>query len=238
MRMSLNPPIGRSLPTSWRPLRTRWILGTSKTPMSTCSRTLLELAIRLHGLMTRSGVKMQIFHVACTCMIIQGLTQSLAGKWVRVLWWASQWWTTYPSSIPRQRKGLRLLCPGFVTLARRTPLSWSQKGGLSQGTVLRDGYWEVPVLSAHSYQRFGGLLSGLRHKVSLAELQKATIKRQKACHIFVCPRLCTTQRAKQLYQASDIVSNCLLDFRAGLLLCMNPCSSASSSPFTASSLAD
>ena len=45
----------------------------------------------------------------------------------------------------------------------------------------------------------------LAAEVALAELCKARIKRQNSCHVFVCPRLCTTQWTKQLYQAADIV---------------------------------
>jgi hypothetical protein len=39
----------------------------------------------------------------------------------------------------------------------------------------------------------------------MEELRKARIKRQTACHVIVCPRLCTVQWAKQLYRSADFV---------------------------------
>jgi hypothetical protein len=43
------------------------------------SEKLLGLVVRLHGLMTRSGVKIHIFHVAGTRMIAQGTDGVLRG---------------------------------------------------------------------------------------------------------------------------------------------------------------
>ena len=42
-------------------------------------------------------------------------------------------------------------------------------------------------------------------EVALAEMRKARIKRQTSAHIFVCPRLCTSQWVRHLFKAADIV---------------------------------
>ena len=45
----------------------------------------------------------------------------------------------------------------------------------------------------------------LAAEVAIAELWNARIKRQQSYHVFVCPRLCTTQWVKQLYRAAGFV---------------------------------
>ena len=42
-------------------------------------------------------------------------------------------------------------------------------------------------------------------EVALAELRKARIKRQQSSHVFVCPRLCTSQWLRHLFKAADFV---------------------------------
>jgi hypothetical protein len=41
--------------------------------------------------------------------------------------------------------------------------------------------------------------------IAVEELRKAALKRQQSTHIFICPRLLTTEWRKQLSKASDLV---------------------------------
>jgi hypothetical protein len=43
-------------------------------------------------------------------------------------------------------------------------------------------------------------------KFAIEELRRASLKRQDSLHVFVCPRLFTTQWRKQLYKVADLVS--------------------------------
>jgi hypothetical protein len=86
---NLNPPTGRSLPMSLKPLKRKerqaaWnqaeiFMFTDNSTVESCaekgsssSKKLLRLIVRLHSLATRLGVKIHIFHVAGTRMIAQG----------------------------------------------------------------------------------------------------------------------------------------------------------------------
>ena len=62
----------------------------------------------------------------------------------------------------------------------------------------------------------------LAAEVALGELRKARIKRQRSCHVFVCPRLCTSQWVKQLYRASDIVFEVPIGFECWPLTMHEP----------------
>jgi hypothetical protein len=42
-------------------------------------------------------------------------------------------------------------------------------------------------------------------KVAVEELRRARLKRQDSMHVFVCPRMFTTQWRKQLYKVADMV---------------------------------
>ena len=67
----------------------------------------------------------------------------------------------------------------------------------------QDGF-ERPILAA-GRKCYIWAPAPLAAEVAIAELRKARINRQQSCHVFVCPRLCTSQWAKQLYRAADIV---------------------------------
>jgi hypothetical protein len=63
----------------------------------------------------------------------------------------------------------------------------------SPGRAIREGetyIWAPPPFAA---------------EVALAELRKARIKRQASCHVFICPRLCTTLWQRQLFKCADFV---------------------------------
>ena len=81
---------------------------------------------------------------------------------------------------------------------------WFQTGYDIEGWSSNLDGFERPILAA-GRKCYIWAPAPLAAEVAIAELRKARIKRQQSCHVFVCPRLCTSQWAKQLYRAADIV---------------------------------
>jgi hypothetical protein len=81
---------------------------------------------------------------------------------------------------------------------------WFETGHDIEGWRMDADGFERPILSVTG-RTFLWSPPPLAAEVAIAELRKARIKRQNSCHVFVCPRLCTTQWVKQLYRAADFV---------------------------------
>ena len=175
---------------------------------SSSSPKLLSLVIRLHGLMTRSGVKIHVFHVAGTRMIAQGTDGVSRGYLGQGIMAGETMVAHIPVHVSAVERSLDLVpwirswCGEDSTLL--VPEGWFGLGhgidGWSQGS---DGF-ERPNLVATS-RTFVWTPPPIAAEVAIAELRKARIKRQTDCHVFVCPRLCTSQWTKQLYRSADFV---------------------------------
>jgi hypothetical protein len=83
-------------------------------------------------------------------------------------------------------------------------MGWFEAGHDIEGWEQDSLGFERPMLS-RKRRAYIWAPPPLAAEVAIAEMRKARIKRQNSCHIFICPRLCTTQWAKQLYRASDFV---------------------------------
>jgi hypothetical protein len=88
---------------------------------------------------------------------------------------------------------------------------WFESGHCVQGWKMGKDGFERPILSGKR-KTYLWIPLPIAAEVALSELRKARIKRQDSCHIFVCPRLCTTQWAKQLYRSADFVSELPVGF--------------------------
>jgi hypothetical protein len=178
---------------------------------SSSSPKLLNLVVRLHALTSKVGVKINIFHVAGTRMIAQGTDGVSRG---------------YLGQGVMAGEAMNIHIPIHLSAIERAPLDlvpWIQSWSGGKETVVLDeagwfqaGHdiegWEPGVLDGFNRpvlaQRSRVYIwspAPLAAEVAIAELRKARIKRQTSFHIFVCPRLCTTQWVKQLYRTSDIV---------------------------------
>lgn len=177
---------------------------------SSSSPKLLRLVIRLHGLMTRSGVKIHIFHVAGTRMIAQGtdgVSRGYLGQGVM----AGESMVAYiPVHVSAVERSPIDLVPWIRSWSGKDtrllePEGWFESGHDIEGWRRDEDGFERPILSEGRRRSYIWSPPPLAAEVAIAELRKARIKRQDSCHIFVCPRLCTTQWAKQLYRTADIV---------------------------------
>ena len=175
---------------------------------SSSSPKLLNLVIRLQALMTRSDVKIHIFHVAGTRMIAQGtdgVSRGYLGQGVMAGETMVAHIPIHMSSISRAPNlvpWIRSWCGEDAILLDEN--GWFESGhGIEGWDMGKDGF-ERPRL-AKRRNTYVWAPPPIAAEVALAELRKARIKRQDSCHIFVCPRLCTTQWAKQLYRAADFV---------------------------------
>lgn len=178
---------------------------------SSTSPKLLKLVVRLHALTSEVGVRINIFHVAGTRMIAQGTDGVSRG---------------YLGHGVMAGEAMVMHIPIHISAVTRSPLdlvpwiqSWS--GGPLHTILLDEAGW---FQAGHDIEGWSGGIDGFQRpklshgprtfiwapapmsaEVAIAELRKARIKRQESAHIFVCPRLCTTQWLKQLYRAADFV---------------------------------
>lgn len=175
---------------------------------SSSSPKLLDLVIRLQGLMTKNDVRIHIFHVAGTRMIAQGTDGVSRGYLGQGVMAGETMVAHIPIHISAVERAPNLVpwiwswCGEDATLLDEN--GWFESGhGIDGWEMGKDGF-ERPKL-AEGRRTYVWAPPPIAADVAMAELRKARIKRQNSCHIFVCPRLCTTQWAKQLYRASDFV---------------------------------
>ena len=175
---------------------------------SSSSPKLLELVIRLQGLMTRSGVKIHISHVAGTRMIAQGTDGVSRGYLGQGVMAGDAMVAHIPVHLDASKRS-----PNLVPWIRSwsdeeathlEPEGWFESGHDIEGWQMGSDGFERPKLS-EVRRTYIWTPAPMAAEVAVAEMRKARIKRQRACHIFVCPRLCTTQWVKQLFRSSDFV---------------------------------
>ena len=175
---------------------------------SSSSEKLLGLIIRLHGLMTRSGVKIHLFHVAGTRMIAQGTDGVSRGYLGQGVMAGESMVAHIPVHVPANERSPNLV-PWIRSWTGDDSILLDEEGWFQSGHDIEgwtkgcDGF-ERLILSPQG-RTYIWSPPPIAAEVAIAELRKARIKRQASCHVFVCPRLCTTQWAKQLYRAADLV---------------------------------
>ncbi|KAI2503865.1 hypothetical protein MHU86_10590 [Fragilaria crotonensis] len=176
---------------------------------SSSSKKLLGLIIRLHGLMTRSGLKIHIFHVAGTRMIAQGTDGVSRGYLGQGVMAGESMVAHIPIHMSAVERAPLDLVPWIQSWSGNDTIlldnmGWFEAGHDITGWRLDEDGFERPIL-ANSRRSYIWAPAPLAAEVVIAEMRKARIKRQSSCHIFVCPRLCTNQWAKQLYRSADFV---------------------------------
>ena len=176
---------------------------------SSSSPKLLGLVVRLFALTSKVGVKVNVFHVAGTRMIAQGtdgVSRGYLGQGVM----AGDTMTVHiPVHLSAVERSPTDLVPWIRSWSGKETIlldeaGWFQTGHDIEGWTLDPDGFERPQL-ALGRKSYIWAPAPLAAEVAIAELRKARIKRQHSCHVFVCPRLCTTQWVKQLYRAADIV---------------------------------
>ena len=83
-------------------------------------------------------------------------------------------------------------------------MGWFEEGHDVEGWNLdADGFCR-PVIATEG-KTYVWTPAPMAAEVALTEMRKARIKRQRSSHIFVCPRLCTSQWLRHLFKAADFV---------------------------------
>ena len=177
---------------------------------SSGSPKLLGLVVRLHSLTTRLGVKIHVFHVAGTRMIAQG-TDGVSRGYLGHGIMAGQSMSAF---IPihlgaNERRGGGGVVPWIKAWSGEDAIlldamGWYQSGHDIEGWVDEEGGFSRPVI-ADGPRTYIWVPPPIAAEVALGEMRKARIKRQSSAHIFVCPRLCTSQWVRHLFKAADIV---------------------------------
>ncbi|KAI2491133.1 hypothetical protein MHU86_23419 [Fragilaria crotonensis] len=192
---------------------------------SSSSKKLLGLIIRLHGLMTRSGLKIHIFHVAGTRMIAQGTDGVSRGYLGQGVMAGESMVAHIPIHMSAVERAPLDLVPWIQSWSGNDTILLDNMGWFEAGHDITgwrlDEDGERPIL-ANSRRSYIWAPAPLAAEVVIAEMRKARIKRQSSCHILCAPRAqtngqnnCTDQRILSL--------KCQLVSRAGQQTCMNPC---------------
>ena len=83
-------------------------------------------------------------------------------------------------------------------------MGWFQEGHDLEGWTAGSDGLARPMISKVG-KTYIWMPAPMAAEVALAELRKARIKRQQSSHVFVCPRLCTSQWLRHLFKAADFV---------------------------------
>ena len=176
---------------------------------SSSSPKLLSLVVRLQALSLRVGIRINVFHIAGTRMIAQGtdgVSRGVLGQGVMDGEVMSAFVPIHLSAVERSTQNL---VPWIQKWAGSDAILLNEMGWFSQGHDIEgwkeggDGF-SRPVI-AGTGRIYIWAPAPMSAEVAMAEMRKARIKRQRSSHIFVCPRLCTSQWLRQLYKAADCV---------------------------------
>jgi hypothetical protein len=176
---------------------------------SSSSPKLLGLVVRLQTLSMQVGIKINVFHVAGTRMIAQGtdgVSRGFMGQGVMDGMAMSMFVPIHLSSVERSPLNLVPWIQGWAgkEAILLNEMGWFQEGHDVEGW--KEGMDGIPrPILASTRKVFIWAPAPMAAEVALAEMRKARIKRQRSAHIFVCPRLCTSQWLRHLYKASDFV---------------------------------
>jgi hypothetical protein len=176
------------------------------------NRILFSLILRLRLLEMNQSLHLHIVHVAGTRMIQQGTDGLSRGMLTDGVFGSQPMALHIPLHLdavirsPSVLGWLRSWCPDS-TITPLTPLEW-----FTVGHGLRDAS-PVPIESSTAWFAWAPAPAAARH--ALEELATSRHKRTDRNHIFICPRLFTSQWRKLLYKLADAV----IEFPAGSLPC-------------------
>ena len=176
---------------------------------SSSSPKLLSLVVRLQALSLKVGIRINVFHIAGTRMVAQGtdgVSRGVLGQGVMDGEAMSAFVPLHLSAVERSTQNL---VPWIQKWSGSDAILLNEMGWFSQGHDIegwkegRDGF-SRPVI-ADNGRTYIWAPAPMSAEVAMAEMRKARIKRQCSSHIFVCPRLCTSQWLRQLYKSADCV---------------------------------
>lgn len=177
---------------------------------SSTSPKLLALVIRLQALSIRVGIKINVIHIAGTRMIAQGtdgVSRGFLGQGVMDGEAMSAFVPIHLSAV--ERSSAQNLVPWIKEWAGTDAIMLNEMGWFEEGhdvegwSCCADGF-SRPVISRGG-RTYVWAPAPMAAEVALSEMRKARIKRQRSSHVFVCPRLCTSQWLRHLFKAADFV---------------------------------
>jgi hypothetical protein len=173
---------------------------------NTPSRKLFQLIVRLRKVELQNGATVQVSHVSGKRMIAQGTDGISRGEMNEGVAAGSP----MLSFVPLHLSALdRVPCLGSwvkTWLGNDSeillPDEWFSRGhSHSGGAYDSNGFWRVKIKEG----KFIWAPPPAAADVALEELRKALIKRRSSTHIFICPRLLTTEWRRQLNKTADLV---------------------------------
>jgi hypothetical protein len=173
---------------------------------SSSNKRLFELVLRLRRLEMTAGLKIYVIHISGKRMIGHGTDGLSRGNLTEGVMAGQNFLDFFPleqtvlDRSPDVLRTIRCWFPG-EPLEVLTPKDWYQKGHDLRGWK-RGCHLNYPIIRAGSYLWQPAPAAA---KFAIEELRRARLKRQDSLHVFVCPRLFTTQWRKQLYKVADLV---------------------------------
>ncbi|KAI2508114.1 hypothetical protein MHU86_6287 [Fragilaria crotonensis] len=176
---------------------------------SSSSPKLLELVVRLQLLAMRAGITIHVFHVAGTRMIAQGtdgVSRGYLGHGVMAGQTMSAFIPIHLGAVERSPVDLVPWIQGWAGKEANLldEMGWFQQGHDLEGWRKGEDSVSRPIINPGRMIHIWSP-APMAAEVALSELRKARIKRQRAAHIFVCPRLCTSQWLRHLFKVADFV---------------------------------
>jgi hypothetical protein len=177
------------------------------------SQKLFQLVLRFRKLQFEKGIKVVVSHVSGKRMIAQGTDGVSRGTLSEGVAGGSNMLEFIPlhlTAIDRHPQLEQWLLSWIGSDAEvLSPSDWFERGhDHDEGFYDKNGYWRI----RHRKGTFIWVPPPAAAEVAVEELRKALIKRNESTHVFVCPRLLTTEWRKQLHKAADLV----LTFPAGV----------------------
>ena len=183
------------------------------------NKLLFELVCRLHRLGMHEGCILHVIHVAGTRMIKQGTDGLSRGDVGEGVMGGTQMLTFVPLHLSAGDRSpefvhwlkTTLSYQGAPPLKDLDAMGWFEEGhALCGGEINADGIW-MPKYQTGRYLWIPPPAGGL---AAVEQLRRARLKRQASTHVFLIPRLFTSQWRKQLSRVSDVMFE--LPFLSGL----------------------
>jgi hypothetical protein len=170
------------------------------------SRKLLNLVIRLMTLQLKFSFTLKVIHVAGTRMIVQGTDGLSRGQLNEGVMDGHSMLSFIPiheSALERSSTLEDWLTSWLVSPIFLSPIDWYERGHSIKGWNRDRLGFDIPILE--SGQTYVWSPPPIVADAALEELRIARLKRQDSTHVFVCPRLCTTDWFRQFYKAVDLM---------------------------------
>lgn len=172
------------------------------------NRFLFHLILRLRLLEMQASLRLHIIHVAGTRMIHQGTDGLSRGVMTDGVFSADPMKLHIPLHLsaldrsPTLLQWIRSWCP-LATIQPLTPEEWFTTGHGIGGFIHNSDGVPIPVPSSQHWFLWAPAPAAGRH--ALDELATSRHKRPHINHIFICPRLFTSQWRRALYKFADAI---------------------------------